>query len=354
MQTLHELKAENAAKEENNEDKQVNDLQGADKDEFVEVDESGAEVKTESKATEDGAKDKVEIESWMQAEETETSEDEKQGGFKPNHEAASRRKKSKALRGELNDTKDENAELKARIAALESGDAPKAEQQEQLAPRPTREQFDFDDEAYDAAVDDWNDKKLDMRLNAHTENSQAKAQQESQQRAQQETLTKNLDSHYERAQKLIDDGKITEESFRNSDVVVRRSMESIFPNGGNQIADSLISTLNSLGDGSEKVMYQLGVNPSKMQELQNLLVKDPSGLSAMGFLGQLQANITTPKPRRSQTPSPGSKVDGEGGNNGAAGTLKKQYDKMGDNDDIQGRITLKRKARKDGVDTSNW
>lgn len=349
--SLKELKAENAGTEEVKEDVKVDDTQEVNKDEYVEVDKSGAEVKEESESTEDGEDDKPEIESWMQTEEAETSDNEKKGGFQPNAEAASRRKQNKALRGELGDAKDENTKLLERISALEAGNAPQEQKQTELEPRPTREDFDFDDDAYDAAVDKWNDEKLELKLNTHYKTNQDKNQQAQQQQAQQALMTKNLDSHYEKAQKLVDEGKITEESFRNSDTVVRRSMENVFKGKGNQMTDALISTLNTLGDGSEKVMYQLGVNPVKMQELSTLLTNDPSGLTAMGFLGQLQANITSPNKRSSQAPNPGSKVEGESGNGGKAGIAHKAYDKS---TDLQTRISMKRKAKKEGIDTSKW
>lgn len=345
------MKAQNTTVDEVKEDKPVIESQEVNKDEYVEVDESNVEVKAKPEVTEDGANEEVEIESWMQTEGTENSDDEKKGGFQPNAEAASRRKQNKALRGELTDSKDENTQLKERIAALEAGNAPEVKAQTQLAPRPTREQFEFDDDLYDAAVDKWNDEKLDRKLNERDSTNQTNSQQEQQQKAQQEFLTKNLDSHYEKAQKLIDDGKITEDSFRNSDTLVRRSIENLFPERGNQMTDAIISTLNTLGEGSEKVMYQLGVNPAKMQELSNLLANDPSGLSAMGFLGRMQATITSPNKSRSRTPAPGSKVEGEGGKGGQAGTAQKAYSKAKTS---QERISLKRKAKREGIDTSNW
>lgn len=349
--SLKELKAQNAASEEENKNVNVDKSQEVNKDEYVEVDKSNAEVKDKPKSTDNVDEDKSEIESWMQTEEPETSDDEKKGGFQPNAEAASRRKQNKALRGELTDSKDENAKLLKQIEILKTGKAPEEQKQDELAPRPTREQFDFDDELYDEAMDEWHDKKLDIKLNSHTKKANDESQRNQNIKSQQDLITKNLNSHYDSAQKLVDDGKITEESFRNSDTVVRRSIEALFPKRGNQMTDAIISTLNTLGDGSEKVMYQLGVNPAKMQELSSLLTSDPSGLTAMGFLGQLQANVTSPNKRRSQAPSPGSEVEGEGGKGGKAGTAQKAYDKA---ETTQARISLKRKAKKDGIDTSNW
>lgn len=269
--TLDELKAENAAADEAAKNNQVDDKQEAIKDEYVEVVEDVKADAEESKSEDEGEQETT-LESWQLTDDTVTSDDDKKSGFIPNHEAAKRRKQAKALKGELNDTKDENTELKERIAALEAGNAPQAPKENKLPSRPTREQFDYDDDAYDAAVDDWNDKKLDARLNDHAQKSQTKSQQESQQQAAIATQQKHLDDHYGRASKLVEDGKVTEESYKNADSVVRQSLEAILPKQGNTIANALISTLNSLGDGSEKVMYHHDPNCLPHHQLYYLVL----------------------------------------------------------------------------------
>lgn len=348
--TLKELKEENAAAEAAVKANEPAIVKEPIKDDYVEVDKSGVAVEEKVKQAEEGGETKPTIEPWMQTEETEASEDDQPSGFVPNHEAAKRRKQAKALKGELKEKDSENETLKARIAELENGSvAPKVKPE--LSPRPTREQFEYDDDAYDKAVDDWNDEKIELKLNSRFDTNQQNSNREQQQQAALKLQTKNLDDHYDRANKLVSDGLITAESFKKADSLVRQSVESIFPERGEAITNALISTLNSLGDGSEKVMYQLGVNPAKMQEFQNLLVTDPSGMAASAFLGRLQANITTPKKRSSQAPAPGSEVEGEGGKGGKAGTMQKEYEKS---DDLQTRIDLKRAAKAKGIDVSNW
>ena len=348
--TLDELKAENAAIEAEANNALVEDKKEPIQDEYVEVKE---EIKADGvdDSTEDNDENEPTLESWQLTEETETSEDDHKSGFQPNSEAKTRRLKNKALRGELNDTKDENKELLARIAALESGKQPQVETSVKPLVKPTREQFDFDDDAYDIAVDKYYDDKFDQKLNNHSTNANQKNQQEAQQQALEVAKQKSLDDHYERAAKLVSQGKVTEESFKGADKVVRMSLEKMYPGQGDSSADALISTLDSLGGGSEKVMYQLGVNPSKMLELQSKLTADPSGMLACAYLGQLQAQIQTPSKRRSQTPAPSSKADGEGGSAGKAGSMQKAYDKA---DGSQARITIKREAKLKGIDVSNW
>lgn len=348
--TLDELKAENAAIEAEANSAPVEDKKEPIQDEYVEVKEDIVPDTVES-STEDDDENKAELESWQLTEETETSEDDQKSGFVPNHEAAKRRKQAKALKGELNDTKDENKELLARIAALESGKQPQDETSVKPLVKPTREQFDFDDDAYDIAVEKYYDDKFDQKLNSHSVNANQKNQQEAQQQALEVAKQKSLDDHYERAAKLVSQGKVTEESFKGADKVVRMTLEKMYPGQGDSSADALISTLDNLGEGSEKVMYQLGVNPSKMQELQSKLAADPSGMLACAFLGQLQAQIQTPSKRRSQAPSPSSKADGEGGSAGKGSSMQKAYDKA---DGSQARITIKREAKLKGIDVSNW
>lgn len=349
--SLKELKAENAALEAATTDAQVENKKEIVEDEYVEVKESNEVAVEEESESNDANDEEAIVEDWMQTEDAETSEDDHKSGFVPNQKAADRRKKAKALKGELKDTKDENEELRERLAALEAGNAPQAPQEVKLPARPTREQFDYDDDAYDAAVDDWNDKKLDLKLKNHTQTSQQEASQQQQAKQAQEAQDKHVSDHYERAQKLVDDNKITAESYQNADKVVRMTVDNIFKGRGDNIVNGLIATLNNLGEGSEKVLYQLGVNPSVMGQFQNMLINDPTGMAASAYLGKLQANISTPKKRRSQAPTPGSKVDGEGGQGGKFGTLQKQYNKL---EGIQERISFKRKAKKDGVDVTKW
>ncbi len=348
--TLDELKAENAAIEAKANNEPIEDKQEVIKDEYVEVKEEVKADTEETKPEEEG-EGKTELESWQLTEEAETSEDDQKSGFVPNHEAAKRRKQAKALKGELNDTKDENKELLARIAALEADKQPQVDTSVKPLVKPTREQFDYDDDAYDAAIEKYYDDKFDQKLSAHSTNTNQKSQQEAQQQAINVAKQKSLDDHYGRAAKLVSQGKVTEESFKGADTVVRMTLEKMYPGQGDSSADALISTLDSLGEGSEKVMYQLGVNPSKMQELQSKLTADPSGMLACAYLGQLQSQVQTPGKRRSQTPAPSSKADGEGGSAGKGGSLQKAYDKA---DGSQERITIKRKAKLQGVDVSNW
>ena len=304
------------------------------------------EVETEAVNTE--SNDDVEIESWMQTEEA-NSDDDQKGGFKPNHEAARTRKRLKA---KLNKKDNELDTMRAELEQLRSG---RVEHKPAALPaRPKREDFDYDDDAYDAAVDEWNDKKLDARLSSHTQKSAETQQQETANNARVKQVETSLNGHYGRVDKLVSEGKFSQDAFDTAETTVRSAMERIHPGQGDTVTDNLITTLNSIGEGSEKVMYQLGVNPSKLLELQNKIASDPSGFTAMAYLGSLQAQVSTPTRKRSAAPQPGARVEGEGGAKGQAGAMQKAYDKAGKSGDIQMRISTKRKAKAQGIDTSNW
>ena len=342
--SLKELKEQNAEKEP--EAKPV-ELAVVETTEDVKEPEPASEPE---KATDDGDEPKEEVkedeqEAWMQTENTENSDDDKKGDFVPNRGIAAVKRKLKA---KLTAKDDELDTLKAEIETLKKGVPQAPEAKAGLPPRPKREDFDFDEDAYDGAIDDWNDKKLDLKLTTHNQRSQQQALQVE----AEDALKRSVDGHYDKAAKLVEEGKITEEAYLNADRNVRQALDRVFSGTGDSIADKLIHTLNTTGEGSEKVMYQLGVSPSKLAKLEELLRKDPNGLSASVYLGTLQASITKPVKRRSSAPAPAAVVEGEGAKGGPSGTLHKEYVKAGN--DIQSRISLKRKAKASGVDTSQW
>lgn len=341
--SLKQLKEENA-------EPKVDESLSQEVTQELQTDVAELEVIKENVAEDaDGNKTEVEVESWMQTEEANSEKDDHKTGFKPNHEAAKTRKRLTAKIQE----KDSELEIaQAEIARLkQSQSSPKT-----ITPtaRPKRDDFDFDDDLYDAAVDKWNDERFEQKLNSHSQQSLDKKTEESQIQAQEKLVEGRLNDHYGRVNKLVAEGKLTQDAYEGAEISVRTTLNNAFNGNGDVITNNIISTLNSIGEGSEKVIYQLGVNPAKLAKLQELLASDQTGLSATAYLGSLQSQITEPTKRRSTSPKPGAKVDGEGGGNGPAGTMKKAYDKAGQSGDIQARISTKRKAKAQGVDVSNW
>lgn len=337
-QSLKDLKKENAelAKTEEPEpDTTVEDDGVIDKGEEVETDEAAEQ---EPESGEDAEEGESEVESWMKP--------DSEGGFKPDSGAAAVRRK---LKGKIAEKDSELDKLHAEIAVLKGGASQSPESQPtKPTPRPKFDDFDDDEAAYDTALDEWHDKRMDAKIAAKAKastNTEAVG-------AVNAKIQVSVDSHYVRANKLVDDGKVTEESYMAADSAVRRVVEGVFEGSGDTITDSLISKLNDIGDGSEKVIYSLGVNPARLEKFKAALSEDPYGLKAAMYLGSLQADIATPKKKRSSAPKPGAKADGEGGSGGPSGTFAKRYKKAGG--DIQARVDIKREAKRANIDTSNW
>ncbi len=342
--TLAELKAKNAAEEEAEQETEAVEVEEQ-QDTKVTI----APVETTVEETDDDTEEEESegVESWMQ-EEVATPEDDGDSGFKPNREAAAVRKKLKA---KLHEKDDELESLKAEIERLKSGSAQQAAP-EKMPPKPKLEDFDYDEAAHEAALDDWYEKKIETKLSSTLTTKQTEQQQREAAERQKKALDEAVDRHYTRAAKLVEEGKVSEEKYTQADRAVRESFERIAKGRGDNIVDSLIKTLDSLGEGSEKVFYQLGVNPAKMQEVANLFANDPSGLSTVAYLGKLQASIQSPTKRKSSAPAPSPELKGSGSTKTPGEALLKRYKKAGGN--VQARLDIKREAKRQGIDTRNW
>lgn len=345
--TLDELKAQNAADEAAELETPIVDKTDIVEDEYVEVVE---EIKADDTKAIDGDKseDKVELESWQLTEESVDSEDDQKKKFVPNHEAARRRKQSKALRGELKEKDSELDTLRAELEALKGGSQPVIQEVKKLT-RPTREQFDYDDDKYDIAVDAYHEQRIDNKLSSFNSDNTAATKAQNAKLAFQERQEKSFDSHYGEAQQLIDDGKISTGDFKDAESIVIQALEDSLPGNGQNTFNQLIV---ALGKDSAKIAFQLGKNPELLYKLQSELAIGDGGLSASRFLGGLQQRISTPNKKRSQAPTPGSKVAGDS-SGGKHAPLLAQYNKLNE-DDVKGRMTLKRQARSKGADTSKW
>ena len=336
--TLEQLKAENTDETEETEAP----TQEVEETELELVAEETEEVTEEAGESVSEETEEKPVEAWMQTE-GQTSDDQQ-------HKGPSFKGLKQKLRAKMEVKDDEIANLRAEIDALKGGTAQtqQPQGQAQLPPRPKREDFDFDDNAYDDAVDTWNDAKLDARLNART-------QQHTQEQAvnsQQQAISNAVDQHYEGAAKLVAEGKVTEDEYRNADQIVRGTIESVMNGQGDVISDFLISRLNGAGEGSEKVWYHLGRNQNALATLKGKLANDPNGLDAMIYLGELRATLTAqPAKRVSQAPKPGSRIKGDA-KTGTGSALLKKYNKA--EGDVQSRINLKREAKAAGIDTKSW
>ena len=212
--------------------------------------------------------------------------------------------------------------------------------------RPKREDFESI-EAYEAAVDTYEDLRIESKLSVVQGQNQLKETQAN----TVKKLNDAVDGHYLRADKLITESGISAETYKQADEVVRNAVETIRPGRGNMIVDHIISIL---GEGSEKVMYKLGRSKALRGELITLLSEDPNGLKATIFLGEQKAKLSLTTKRKSNAPPPSSEVNGDSVTTNAERAFKKKYDTAHNSGNTQAAYNAKKNAKAAGVDTSNW
>lgn len=104
----------------------------------------------------------------------------------------------------------------------------------------------------------------------------------------QADFTDSVNSHYERAEKL----GVNLDKFATAEKNLRTQF-------GEQLTDALI---HEVGEGSEKVVMYLGSNPAQITDLQNMLVADPTGNSAVKHLIRMATRLETSKSSISKAP----------------------------------------------------
>lgn len=336
--SLKELKAQNETEE------QIEVVEPV-QDEYIEVDpetdepvEPEAVVEEEEEESEDEQTET--LEAWQQSE-GEESEDGK--SFVADAGWKTQRLKTKALKADIREKDDKLDEMQAKIDALTLNRSQPIVEQELP---PTLEESDFDEAKHQVAMMEFYDKRMDSKINRTTQTLQQSRQAEQAAKLQNESV----DKHYDRAANLIESKAITEDNWIQADKAIYSMLDEVSQGQGRQYADQLIATLNNSGDGSEKVWYYLGKNPSELAKLRTAFERDPSGIQSAMFLGQLQQKATKPiKQKRSEAPKPAANLKGDVSIK--ASKAQKAYDKMTDPGE---RIKYKRKMKASGNDVSKW
>jgi len=332
--TLEELRAENAAEQ--------TAAAAAPQAGVTEVDNDAANDQTDAddhaddQGDEDGAK--AEPESWMKGDDQESHGAEKK--FTDADIGAAKAK----LRSKLDATKSELEQLRQQL------EEERRNKVAQPSARPKREDFydqDDPDDAYTEALADW--KLKDALSRQHNETQQYEFQRK--QLEVQQTIEAGVDQHYERAATLAAASGISPELYQSADLRVRSAIDGVFPGGGETVTNSLIA---SLGEGSEKVFYNLGVSPKRLAELTSKLVADPTGLQASIFLGKLSAELTAPLRKRSNTPAPATTVQGDANTTDAGKGLHRKYMEARKRGDTQGAFNIRREARASKINVDSW
>ena len=277
------------------------------------------------------------VEPWQETEE----EDAGPLGVMPVAAHVRYKQKKKAatekIEADLLALQEENKALKAGTFKPEAAPA-----------RPTRTSFD-DDEAYFVEMEKYEDAMTSLRLKRQKFN-ETHVQQQAQYK---EVTEKAVDSHYERAAKIVKDTGISPEVYQETDKQVRTAVDSVIPNMGDIVVDQMITTL---GEGSEKVFYYLGRNHAALDRFKSLLIDDKSGMKAMVFLGQQKERLTSSGKQRSKAPAPSPNLGNGGVNNDSAGVkkAKKAYEVAHKKGDIQAAYDAKQSAKKAGANVSSW
>ena len=296
-----------------------------------------AEAAVEPELDDDGNPIVIEKEPWMEEEVGEQDLDDPSKQV-PVGKFVGLKKK---LKGQISDRNEEIEKLKAENEALKL--KPK---EEMVLVRPKRDDFEGDEE-FDEALDTYNQSRTTEAINR----TRLEDQQKSEQQQAQAGLTEAVDSHYERAETLIEKSGIKPEIYQAADATVRQAVEAISPTLGDVIVNQVISIL---GEGSEKVLYYLGRNNAALAKFQSLLISDKSGMKAAVYLGQEKQRLTNPIKRRSNAPDPVTNIKDGVPLTGVAGKLKKKYDAAHGKKDLQSAYDAKKAARVAGVDVSNW
>lgn len=324
--SLKDLKAENASEDQVPEEANNLESEDAEETEEEEQDLEGSEEGEEAEGSED----------WMEtgeSEEAEPEEQEKAPTFSESDIAKVRRKYKARLsesNEELEKFKQEKAQLEEQLRALQGKS------------KPVRDSFDSDEDYLKAVI------KYERDTEQEAQNAEAAKQ--AQEKAIRQ-IEENVEKHYERAMTLAEKNGIKPESYQNADLNVRKAIDKVFPQMGDRVTDGFI---NALGEGSEKVMFSLGVNKQRLGQLENLLKEDPSGISAAMYLGQLKASANGNKNKQSSAPKPAPRANGENKGNASTSAAKRKYDAAHKKGDASEAFKIKREAKKSGVDTSNW
>jgi hypothetical protein len=311
--------------------------------EEVETDdlEIAPEGDNDEDSVDDGAEsdeDKGDDELWMSTDDKQPASD--------SMPVSTHIKTKQKLKARLSDKDDELAKLKEENAALKAGLKTSPKPKDLV--RPQEDDFDTITE-FQEALTDYEDQLIANRLEDAERRREIKSKQE---RAARD-LEEQVDSHYERAAKLVKSSNLDPEIFKKTDLTIRETVENIMPKKGDLIVDQMISIL---GEGSEKVLFFLGRNPKALREFESLLETDSSGLKASVFLGVQKERLLNSKRKISAARAPATDVNGDDkpANSAKAKALLKKRQSALKKGNVQLAYNLKKQAKEQGVDVSNW
>lgn len=184
----------------------------------------------------------------------------------------------KDLRKGFKETQKENRELRRELEEMRAKPAEVTQPQSDVVPpKPTLESCEYDEEAFDAALTDWHEKK------GRAEQSQQQKQR--QQQEYQQKFQQRVEAHKQRAAKLP--------------VKDYQEMESIVLSELKPIQQEII--IHAADESSELIAYALGKNP----QLRQRVAAETDPIRAAFLLGQISKQVSlAPKPKKAIKPEP--------------------------------------------------
>jgi septum formation inhibitor MinC len=151
------------------------------------------------------------------------------------------------------------------------------QQADVIPPKPTLESCEYDEEAYEAALTDWHEKKGRAE--------QSKQQQQRQQQEYQQRFQQRVEAHKQRAAKL------PVKDYQEMEEIVRAEV----PDMHKEIL------IHCADEGSELIAYGLG----KSQQLRQRVAAETDPIRAAFLLGQISKQVSlAPKPKKAIKPEP--------------------------------------------------
>jgi hypothetical protein len=265
------------------------------------------ELETEAPET-----DEQDAEEQQTDGEPEASEDEPEGetfiGFGDEDEAAPASESESSVIRELRRA---NRELAKRAAELERATAPK---RIEIGDRPTLESCNYDEDAFTAEFDAWNQRKNEV---------------EAQQRAEAEATERQKAEWAERAKAYdADKAKLAVTGYDDAEAEVFSALS-------NETQALILMT-----DKPAALVYALHRNPAKLEELSKLNLA-----RAAMQIGKLEDKIKVE--RRKPLPAPDRPVTGTASAAGSSTHIKRLHEKAQQSGDYSEYLAAKRAAKRD-------
>lgn len=185
----------------------------------------------------------------------------------------------KDLRKNNREKDKEVRELRRQLEQIQSKPAEQQQprQSDIVPPKPTLESCDYDEQAFDAALTDWHEKKGRA--------DQSQQQQQRQQQEHQQRYNDRIAKHNERAAKL------PVKDYAETEDIVRRELPSI--------QQSVL--IHAADEGSELIAYALGKN----SQLRQRVAAETDPIRAAFLLGQISKQVSlAPKVNKATKPEP--------------------------------------------------